>query len=99
MLAATRAGIGICVLAQSRVPGDLRILSGRFDLPPLPDVEMALVDNPRSARGPVEALSRAMVNLPLGAARLPERTGPGADGASSRARGWGPAGDAARLAG
>jgi len=66
VLAATRAGIGICVLAQSRVPGDLRILSGRFDLPPLPDVEMALVDNPRSSREPVAALSRAIVNLPLG---------------------------------
>ena len=66
VLAAARAGIGICVLAQSRVPGDLRILSGRFDLPPLPDVEMALVDNPRAAREPVEALSRAIVNLPLG---------------------------------
>ena len=46
-------------------PGDLRILSGRFDLPALPDVEMALVDNPRAAREPVEALSRAIVNLPL----------------------------------
>jgi DNA-binding transcriptional LysR family regulator len=66
VLAATRAGIGVCVLAQSRVPGDLRILSGRFDLPALPDVEMALVDNPRAAQEPVAALSRAIVNLPLG---------------------------------
>ena len=66
VLAATRAGIGVCVLAQSRVPGDLRNISGRFGLPALPDVEMALVDNPRAARGPVEALSRAIVNLPLG---------------------------------
>ena len=72
VLAATRAGIGICVLAQSRVPGDLQILSGRFDLPPLPDVEMALVDNPRSAREPVEALSRAVVNLPLGPHASPQ---------------------------
>jgi DNA-binding transcriptional LysR family regulator len=66
VLAAVRAGIGICVLAQSRVPGDLRILSGRFDLPSLPDVEMALLTNPRTAREPVTALSRAIVNLPLG---------------------------------
>ena len=66
LLAATRAGIGICVLAKSRVPADLRILSGRFDLPALPDVEMALVDNPRAAQEPVAALSRAIVNLPLG---------------------------------
>jgi DNA-binding transcriptional LysR family regulator len=65
VLAAARAGIGICVLAQSRVPPDLRNLSGRFDLPALPDVEMALVDNPRSARQPVEALSKSILNLPL----------------------------------
>lgn len=66
VLAATRAGIGICVLAQSRVPGDLRNLTGRFDLPPLPEVEMALVANPRSAPEPVQALSRAILALPLG---------------------------------
>ncbi len=65
VLAAARAGIGICVLAQSRVPGDLRILSDRLDLPPLPDVEMALVANPRSPGGPVEALTKAILNLPL----------------------------------
>ncbi len=65
VLAATRAGIGICVLARSRVPPDLRNLSDRLDLPALPDVEMALVANPRSAREPVEALSKAILNLPL----------------------------------
>ncbi len=65
VLAATRAGIGICVLARSRVPPDLRNLSDRLDLPSLPDVEMALVANPRSAREPVEALSKAILNLPL----------------------------------
>ena len=72
VLAATRAGIGVCVLAQSRVPGDLRILSGRFDLPALPDVEMALVDNPLAAQEPVQALSRAIVNLPLGPHASPQ---------------------------
>jgi DNA-binding transcriptional LysR family regulator len=65
LLAATRAGIGICVLAKSRVPADLRVLSGRFNLPPLPDVEMALVANPLAAREPIEALTRAIVNVPL----------------------------------
>ena len=75
VLAATRAGIGVCVLAHSRVPADLRILSGRFGLPALPDVEMALVDNPRSAQGPVEALSRAIVNLPLGPHASPQDRG------------------------
>ncbi len=65
VLAAARAGLGICVLAQSRVPGDLRILSGRLDLPELPDVEMALVSNPRAPGAPVEALTKAILNLPL----------------------------------
>ena len=65
VLAAARAGIGICVLARSRVPTDLRILTGRFGLPVLPEVEMALLANPRSAQAPIEALSRAIVNLPL----------------------------------
>lgn len=65
ILAATRAGLGICVLAQSRVPGDLRPLSGRFGLPALPDVEMALVDNPQAPRQPVDALSKAIHNLKL----------------------------------
>jgi DNA-binding transcriptional LysR family regulator len=65
VLAAARAGIGICVLAQSRVPGDLLNLSTRFDLPPLPDIEMALVANPRAPHAPVEALSTAILNLPL----------------------------------
>ena len=51
MLAAARAGIGICVLARSRVPADLRILTGRFDLPVLADVEMALLANPQATRG------------------------------------------------
>ena len=46
-------------------PADLPKESGRFDLPALPDVEMALVDNPRSPRGPVEALSRAIQKLPI----------------------------------
>jgi DNA-binding transcriptional LysR family regulator len=65
VLAAARAGIGICVLAQSRVPSDLRILSDRLDLPELPGIEMALVANPLAPREPVEALTKAILNLPL----------------------------------
>jgi DNA-binding transcriptional LysR family regulator len=65
VLAAARAGLGICVLAQSRLPSDLRPLTGRFNLPPLPDIEMALVANPRSQREPVEELSKAVLNLPM----------------------------------
>jgi len=65
VLAAARAGLGICVLASSRVPPGLHNLSGRFELPLLPDVEMALVANPRSASQPVEALSSSILNLRL----------------------------------
>ncbi len=65
ILAAVRAGLGVCVLASSRVPPDLRNLTGRPGLPPLPDVEMVLVANPRSASEPVEALSRAIQAVPL----------------------------------
>jgi DNA-binding transcriptional LysR family regulator len=67
VLAATRAGIGICVLARTRIPPDLRDLTGRFGLPALPDVEMALVANPRAPREPVEALTRSIMNLRLAA--------------------------------
>lgn len=63
LLAAVRAGLGICVLAQTRVPSDMRPLTGRFDLPRLPDIEMALLANPRAAKEPVEALSRAILDL------------------------------------
>lgn len=63
LLAAVRAGLGICVLAQTRVPRDMRPLTGRFDLPQLPDIEMALLSNPRAPKEPVEALSRAILDL------------------------------------
>ncbi|MGD7707786.1 LysR family transcriptional regulator [Microlunatus sp. Y2014] len=63
MLAAVRAGLGVCVLAQTRVPGDMRPLTGRFDLPILPDIEMALLANPLATKEPVEALSRAILDL------------------------------------
>ncbi|GAB3711642.1 LysR substrate-binding domain-containing protein [Mariniluteicoccus flavus] len=69
ILAAVRAGLGVCVLSQSRVPADLRVLTGRFGLPELCDIEMALQSNPRAAREPVEALTRAIMNLPIAAIR------------------------------
>lgn len=63
--AALRAGMGIGVLAQNRVPDDLAELSGRFRLPPLGHVHTTLVANPRAARGPVEALTSAILQPPL----------------------------------
>ncbi|MCI9888535.1 LysR family transcriptional regulator [Micrococcales bacterium 31B] len=64
VLAAARAGLGVCVLALSRVPGDLLPLQ-RHGLPELPDVDIALVANPLGPAEPIEALSRAIMNVHL----------------------------------
>ena len=60
-LAAMRAGIGIGVFPQNLIPGDLVQVSGMFDLPLLEEVDFALLDNPRAAREPVQALVSAIV--------------------------------------
>lgn len=57
-LAAARAGIGIAVLPQNMVPGDLATVPG---LPMLGEVDFVLLDNPRAPREPVEALVSAIV--------------------------------------
>jgi DNA-binding transcriptional LysR family regulator len=57
-LAAVRAGIGIAVLPQNMMPGDLVAVPG---LPMLGEVDFALLDNPRAPREPVEALVSAIV--------------------------------------
>jgi DNA-binding transcriptional LysR family regulator len=59
--AALQAGLGVGVLAESRVPNGLANLSGRFGLPELGYLDTALVANPRSASEPVEALTRAIL--------------------------------------
>ncbi|OYN92046.1 LysR substrate-binding domain-containing protein [Parenemella sanctibonifatiensis] len=67
VLAAVRAGLGVCVLAKGRIPGDLRQITA--DLPPLPEVQMSLIDNPRSNKDQVRALMMAVRNIevtPLG---------------------------------
>ena len=64
VLAAVRAGIGVAVFPQSLIPADLAEVSARFDLPPLGDVDFALLDNPLAAREPIEALSAAIMNRP-----------------------------------
>ncbi|MEO6116603.1 MAG: LysR substrate-binding domain-containing protein [Pseudolysinimonas sp.] len=62
VLAAMRAGIGVAVFPQSLIPADLVAVTGTFDLPILGDVDFALLDNPRAAREPVDALVSAIVN-------------------------------------
>lgn len=61
VLAAVRAGIGIAVMGQSLIPPDLVALSARFELPELGDLDMALLANPRAEKGPIDALSSAIL--------------------------------------
>lgn len=65
VLAAVRAGIGISVFPQSLIPADLAQVSASYHLPPLGDVDFALRDNPSAARGPVDALSAAIMSRPV----------------------------------
>lgn len=64
VLAAVRAGIGIAVFPQSLIPSDITQVSPAFGLPELGDIEFALVDNPRAAREPIEALTAAIMSRP-----------------------------------
>ena len=61
VLAALRAGIGIAVLPQTMIPDDLVAVTGALGLPMLGEVDFALLDNPRAAREPVQALVTAIV--------------------------------------
>jgi len=61
MVAAARAGMGVASFPQSLIPPDLVDLTATVDLPDLGDVEFSLLDNPTSAREPVDALVSAIV--------------------------------------
>ena len=61
VLAALRAGIGVAVFPQSLIPADLVPVTTTFGLPTLGEVDFALLDNPRAAREPVDALVSAIV--------------------------------------
>ncbi|MBC7589477.1 MAG: LysR family transcriptional regulator [Salinibacterium sp.] len=65
VLAAVRAGIGVAVFPQSLIPPDLAQVSAAHGLPALGDIDFALLDNPGSAREPVEALSAAIMSRPV----------------------------------
>jgi DNA-binding transcriptional LysR family regulator len=67
-LAALRAGIGVAVFPQNMIPGDLVPVTTAFELPMLGEVDFALLDNPRAAREPVEALIGAIVGRGVGSA-------------------------------
>jgi DNA-binding transcriptional LysR family regulator len=61
VLAATRAGIGIAAFPQSLIPPDLAELSPALGLPVLGDIDFSLLDNPTSAREPIDALVAAII--------------------------------------
>lgn len=61
VLAALRAGIGVAVFPQSLIPADLTPVTSVFGLPMLGEVDFALLDNPRAAREPVQALVSAII--------------------------------------
>lgn len=65
VLAAVRAGIGVAVFPQSLIPPDLAQVSASHGLPELGDIDFMLVDNPRAARQPVEALTAAILSRPV----------------------------------
>lgn len=68
VLAAVRAGIGVAVFPQSMIPADLVIVDSGLGLPSPGEVDFVLLDNPRAAREPVEALITAIGRQPWAAA-------------------------------
>lgn len=67
VLAAVRAGIGVAAFPSSLVPPDLQALPSSLGLPELGDIDITLVANPRAPQEPVEALSSAILGLPVAA--------------------------------
>ena len=65
VLAAVRAGIGVAVMPSSLVPEDLRIITRRFDLPPVGDVDFTLLRNPLANTEVVDALTQAILGRAL----------------------------------
>ena len=65
VLAALRAGIGIAVMPSSLVPEDLKIITRRFDLPPVGNVDFTLIRNPLANTEVVDALTRAIMGRKL----------------------------------
>ncbi len=61
VLAATRAGMGIAAFPLSLIPPDLMQVPSSQALPELTDIDFTLLDNPASAREPIDALVAAIV--------------------------------------
>ncbi|MEZ2390589.1 LysR substrate-binding domain-containing protein [bacterium RCC_150] len=65
VLAAVRAGIGVAVMPASLVPEDLKVITRRFDLPPVGDVDFTLIRNPLANAEVVDALTQAIIGRTL----------------------------------
>jgi DNA-binding transcriptional LysR family regulator len=65
VLAALRAGIGIAVMPTSLVPDDLKVITKRFDLPAVGDVDFTLIRNPLANTEVVDALTQAIMGRKL----------------------------------
>lgn len=65
VLAALRAGIGVAVMPASLVPEDLKIITTRFALPPVGDVDFTLIRNPLANTEVVDALTQAIMGRKL----------------------------------
>ncbi|MDQ6753095.1 MAG: LysR substrate-binding domain-containing protein [Actinomycetota bacterium] len=65
VLAAVRAGIGVAVMPTSLVPEDLKIITERFGLPPVGDVDFTLIRNPLANTDVVDALTQAIIGRKL----------------------------------
>jgi DNA-binding transcriptional LysR family regulator len=65
VLAAVRAGLGIGVMPTTLVPEDLSIITRRFDLPPVGDVDFTLIRNPLANSAAVDALIDAIMGRTL----------------------------------
>lgn len=65
VLAALRAGIGIAVMPTSLIPEDLKVITKRFDLPPVGDVDFTLIRNPVANTEVIDALTRAIMGRKL----------------------------------
>ncbi|MDJ0356180.1 LysR substrate-binding domain-containing protein [Paenarthrobacter sp. PH39-S1] len=65
VLAALRAGIGVAVMPTSLVPEDLKVITRRFSLPPVGDVDFTLIRNPLANTEVVDALTQAIMGRKL----------------------------------
>lgn len=65
VLAAVRAGIGVAVMPSSLVPEDLKVITTRFDLPQVGDVDFTLIRNPLANAEVIDALTQAIMGRTL----------------------------------